>query len=111
MNPADLLMTRPCTVVHVELGEPDVNGDRARITTTTDTVCELQQSTTAETRDGGLVVVTQWNLYLPADAVVTANDEVSVDGVAYTVDGQPWSVRDPLTGETSHVEAKLREVS
>lgn len=104
-------MSRPCTVRHVEHSGSDEMGEPSRSVTTTDTVCELQQSTTSEQRDGGVVVVGQWNLYLPPGVAIDSGDEVAVDGHLFAVDGAPWVARDALTGVDDHVEVRLREVS
>lgn len=118
MNPVLDMMTRPCTVRHVTRGEPDAYGDSTVTTTTTTALCELQQSRSTEVRDGETVVTSEWSLYGfrdpatggPLEVAVDADDEVDVDGTTYAVDGKPWTVRDPLSGEASHVEARLRLV-
>ncbi len=111
MNPATAMMTRPCTVRHVTWDEPDAFGDRQRTVETVETVCELQQSRSTENRDGALVVVSEWNLYLPPGVPLAAEDEVDVDGHTFAIEGLPWAVRDPLSGEGSHIEARARVVS
>ena len=110
MDPTQL-MTRPCVVRHIERTGADDMGEPTTTVTTTDTVCELQQATTAEQRADGLVVVTGWAAFLPPDVDVSALDEIEADGLRFTVDGDPWTVRHPMTGAASHQQLRLRQVT
>jgi len=118
-SPALMLCTNPCVIHKVTLAPPDEYGDQQQTTTEIEALCELQQARSSEARGQGLVVVTQWNLYGFADPAtgaylevnLTANDQITIDGTRYAVQGTPWRVRDPLLGITDHVEAVLQEVT
>lgn len=49
-----------------------------------------------------------FRLYLPAGTDITAHDQVQIEGVTYSVEGEPVAARN-LTG-TSHIKARLRKV-
>lgn len=71
------------------------------------TRCELQQTTAGEDHEGR-VLTTGWRLFLPADVDLDGWDALDVDGELVELDGDPWPVRHPLTGEVHHVEASAR---
>lgn len=64
-----------------------------------------------ETVQGQDQVVTQDTVYLPPGTQVHAVDQVIVNSVTYEVDGSPNSWRNPYTGVTAGVAAKLKQVS
>ena len=110
---AHQLMTRPCIIESPvtsddtdDMGDP-LDSQPERVVT----VCEVQQSSSREARDGGLIDVQVWNIYLPAGSRPRASSIVHVDGLRIALDGGPWPVRDPLSGVESHVEAKGRQVA
>ena len=82
---------------------------------------EVQQTSSVELRGGQMTVVTHYlgffrpRLDGPGGAVaagtLTPEDEVTVDGARYTLDGDPWLVRNPRTGIASHWETRLRKVT
>lgn len=115
-------ITRPATLHHWaaaadrnDLGDYDSGWSDAPI------YCELQQQTTSELRDGRLVVVSTYQAFYrpdltgpggrPAADVLAPEDEVTVDGARYAMNGDPWPVRHPRTGRTSHWEAQMRKVT
>lgn len=49
-----------------------------------------------------------FSLYLPAGAKLSARDQVRIDGVTYTVEGEPIKARG-ING-TSHLKARLRKI-
>ena len=104
---ADLL-TLPLTVTRRTGGVvSDELGNETPATETPETVGELQQLRSEETN--GDVTVTDWRLFLPAGTGLDTGDAVTLeDGRTFEVVGDPWPVRDPRTGEDSHVEAVLR---
>lgn len=107
------LVTRPCTL-HTRVeddGTRDEMGDPTVTFTDVETVCELQQSQATEERDGRLLLVSTWNLYLLPGESLDGWSELTVDDIRYTLDGAPWPVRHPITGEASHVEARVRRVA
>lgn len=107
------LITRPCTL-HTRVEDPDDRDEMGDPTVTyedVDTVCELQQSRATEERDGRLVLVSDWNLYLLPSESLNGWSEVTVDGDRYALDGTPWVVRHPISGQLSHIEARVRLVA
>lgn len=116
-HPVVSLMTRPCVIRWIDQTGTDVHGDPITTTVETPAMCELQQSQSTELRDGQLVSVTAWNLYLPTDLDIPIGqsldsaDEIVVDGRTYTLDGDPWIVRDPTIEVDSHIEVKVRRVT
>lgn len=88
--------------------------DPAGVLTSTDTTRRwrghLQQSRTREETGNQAVALSDWNLYLEPAAACSLDDldQVTVDGVAYEVDGTPWAARNPRTGVVTHVECRVR---
>lgn len=104
------LMTRAATLVTVvDSGTEDVYGNPTdEIETSTSVLCELQQIRRTE-EDG----TTSWqtgtyNLFLPAGTSVTGFDRIEIDGDSYELEGTPERVRNPRTGQVSHIEATVR---
>lgn len=71
------------------------------------TRCELQQTTEGEAHDGR-VMRTGWRVFLPADVDLAGWDALRVDGELLELDGDPWRVRHPRSGDVHHVEAAVR---
>lgn len=69
----------------------------------------LEQTGGAETSGGRDAVVSDWTLYLPADAVIGARDHVEYDGSTFEVVGPPADAQTPHG--VSHVVARLRYVT
>lgn len=113
------LLTLPCVVSSPGVPELDEFGDPVTDVMGTplpvepvrvETVCEVQQASTSEDRGDGLVDVQTWRVFLPAGTRVTASSTVEVRGMTLTLDGGPWTVRDPMLGVDSHIEATARLV-
>lgn len=105
----DNLLTQTAVITRRTLdGGADRYGNPTTGEATTIIACHLQQSQRSES---GAVQAARWNLWLPASTVVGAADGVTVDGVAYELDGPPWLAVHPRTGEVSHIEATLIEIS
>jgi hypothetical protein len=103
--PVRFLMNIPCEVGHQEPGTADEYGNHPMGPTTTSIeTCWLAQSTRGE---DDLIEFERWNIYLPPEVTLDANDAVRVEGVQFYVRGAPWRVRDPLTGAPTHIEATL----
>lgn len=108
MSIADLL-TRTVTIVRrSDSGNTDDYGNAIPAETTTDTVGELQQQQRNEPGDQGETSDTRWALFLPAGTEIGTSDTVTVDGQAFEMVGDPWTVRDPETGSDSHLECTVR---
>lgn len=103
------LLNRSCTITHRTTGVTvDAYGNEIPATATADTVCELQQQQRTETNERGTVIEDVWLLVLPADTTISAEDTVTIDGEAFHVHGDPWTVRNPRTQTTHHIEATVR---
>jgi hypothetical protein len=104
------LINRPCTITRrLASADRDAYGDEIPGTDEVETVCELQKSQGDE--DAAEVADTRWDLYLPAGTEIASGDIVTVDGVAYEVDGDPWPARNPRLRTTSHIEATVRRTA
>lgn len=76
--------------------------------TSTDSKGLLQQTSAIEVTLGRDTVISDWLLFLPADAAVDAVARVVVDGSTFEVVGRPDLVRTPRG--VHHVEVRLRLV-
>lgn len=107
------LLTLPVTITSKTAGMTDDGyGNEVRQTATVETVGELQQRVSrqaGETED--VLSDTSWLLILPADTDIDSDDTVTADGVTFEVVGDPWPVRNPRTGVTTHLEASLQRVA
>lgn len=105
----DSLLTQTAVITRRILdGNFDRYGNLTTIETTSVVACHLQQSQRSES---GAVQQARWNLWVPADTELAGADGVTVDGVAYELDGPPWLAVHPRTGEVSHIEATLVEIT
>jgi hypothetical protein len=110
--PISGLLTRPVTIQRRSAGgSTDDYGNPTSTTETVSTIGELQQRVRDEPGGQGEVSRTDWLLVLPAGTPLDTSDTVTVDGRVFEVIGDPWPVRNPRTGQTSHVEATLRRVA
>lgn len=106
------LLTRPCTITRrTASNATDDYGNVTRVTTTVETVCELQQRERSEPGDQGEFSDTSWLLILPAGTAIDTGDQVTVDSRGYELVGDPWPARNPLTGAESHIEATVRRTA
>lgn len=106
------LLTLACTITHVaESGAADEYGNPTDETTTSATVCYLEQTARSEQTAGGDVQREDWLMFLPAGTTVSGSDRVDVAGYGlFELDGPPWPVRNPREGVTHHVECRVRRV-
>lgn len=107
------LLTLTCTITSrtPSTDDPDEFGNTRFDEATSTTVCELQQIQRAENDQAGEVSTTEWLLILPAGAVLHTADTVTIDGLDYQVQGEPWAARNPRTGAESHLQATVRRVT
>lgn len=108
------LMTLPCRLVVRDAGAGTVDeyGDQVPEQTYVEGLtCELQQES-AQEFNGQNVELSLWRLFMPPDAPPRGWDAVELtdSGELYELEGDAWPVRNPLTGEVSHVEARARRV-
>lgn len=106
------LLTRACTVTNrTDSGAVDDYGNPVPAETEVDTTCELQQQRRSEPVGEGELSDTLWLLVLPAGTTIDTGDKVTVDGQEFEMVGDPWPVREPRTGQESHLEASVRRVA
>lgn len=102
------LMDTPCTIVRAALvtdryGATVPDWDD---TTTADTICWVNDTSTNEAIDGRDTVTTRWLLYLPPNTDITSFDRVQIAGDTYFVDGNVSQASRPNKG-VHHLECKL----
>lgn len=109
------LITRPCQLVRrAPSGLEDDYGNEIPGETVVSTVCEFQKQTRSgdqEDASRNELAESRWNVFLPAGTDVASGDALIVDGTEYEVDGEPWDVRNPVTGQFSHVEVQVKRVA
>ena len=108
--PISDLLTRSCSILRRKpSGETDEYGDEVVAVTVESTVCEVQQRQRDEPATEGDLSDTGWLGVSPAGTELRTADAIEVNGIGtLELIGDPWPVRDPETGETSHIEATLR---
>lgn len=70
----------------------------------------LEQLDSIETILDRDTVVSSFRAWFPTGTNVTALDRVNYGSQTFEVDGSPWVVFNPRTGETSHLVTKLKVV-
>lgn len=106
-------ITRPC-VIHRATTLPvgDGMGDPAPGPPgDVPSVCEIQEVQTLELRDRQYVVVSTWRVFFRAGTPIKAVDTFTVDGITYSIQGDPWPVRHPRRGVILHIEARAKAVA
>lgn len=104
------LLSLPCTIriPGEDAGETDVMGEPiATPEEVFKTVCEVQQKSAEELRQGRSTIVSEFKAYFPPGTRLTAQARVEVGDVEYTVEGEPWVARHPRRKTVHHVEASL----
>jgi len=100
------LLTKPVVIKRRKASDDDDDyGSEVAEETSVVTVGELQQQ--GRTEREGVISATSWLLILPPDVELDTNDVVVVDNFRFEISGNPWLVRNPLTGELHHIEATL----
>lgn len=104
------LLPQTATVVSCTVGATDRYGnDTYTYATRASYPCRLRQLRADERGQGDNRQVITHRIYLPADADLGRHDRVTVEGVTYEVDGEPYRVRGSST--VHHVEADLTAVT
>lgn len=70
--------------------------------------CRLEQTSTTEMENDRETVVTVYRLFLLPAAALQADEEVTINGKTYRVDGDP-AYREGRSS-VHHIEARLKEV-
>lgn len=107
MSAIERLLTKPCELVARQAIDPTDPDAELEDVVVGESTCELQQTTAGEVVDGR-VMVTGWRVFLPAGVDLSGWDALRIDDVLLELDGDPWQVRHPRTGDVHHVEAALR---
>lgn len=123
MNPTRLL-TLTATITHLSMPpdpETDEYGNPQPAETTITADCELQQTRRAEDTVDADRQVDERTLFLspmgldeddePVEVPTSGYDSVDVAGDTFQLIGPPWRARNPRTGEVSHIEALVRQVT
>lgn len=92
----------------------DAAGDVVVAFTDVATYAAIQQNIDVQRedrRDGRTIAVTELRCFMRPDGPAPAyRDEVTVAGVRYTFEGDPFLITNPRTGRASHWESKVRRV-
>lgn len=100
------LLPQTATITTVGNGSLDSDRNFVRTTATgTGVPCRLEMIDTSEPASGGVGVEDRWRIFLPAETVLTAADEITVSPRRYRVLGTPERVFG-MSAE-HHVEAVL----
>ena len=109
------LINRPCQIVRrAPSGLEDDYGNEIPGETIVATVCEFQKQRglgDQEDASRNELAESKWNVFFPSGTDVASGDSVIVDGIEYEGDGEAWPVRNPLTGQMSHVEVQVKRVA
>lgn len=102
------LLNLTCTITRrTQAGAADRYNTPGQSTTTTTTVCELQQTSADENVTDRDAQASDFLLILPAGTAIDGGDKVTIEGVEYEVAGPPWAARNPRTQSASHVECRV----
>ena len=109
------LMNLSCQIVRRgPSGMEDDYGNEIAGESVVSTVCEFQKQNTMGEQESGSrndLADSSWDVFFPADTDIDSGDALLVDGKEYEVDGEPWTVRNPVTGQLSHVECSVKRVA
>ena len=111
MSLADLLTVEGELLLRAPSPSPDADGVQTWTETPLPVLCELQQEIASEA-NGAMLETTLWRLFLPATVAPRGWDALRLpgDGVMFELEGDAWAVRNPRSGQVSHVEARVRRV-
>lgn len=107
----DALLVQEAVLTHrATTGAADAEGNTTFAAPTTTTLpCLLQQTSSVEVLDGEERAISDLVLFLPAAAAALSfEDEVTVDGTPYLVQGDPDVFR--TRRGVHHVEARVKKV-
>ena len=110
MNPARLINLDGALVTVSQSGPVDDYNNPTDETVSTAVKCWYEQVQAGEdTVDTDQQSETH-RLFFRAGTTVTALDRLTVNGLTFEVQGPPWTVVHPRTDQTTHVEARGRQV-
>lgn len=106
------LMTQDATVTPRSVTTTDeYNDDVLTDGTPYTTICFLWQTQRSEDTGRDNIEAETFQASFPPTDDLAATYKVTVDGVAYEIDGPPWAAFNPRLREVTHQEVTLRRVS
>lgn len=102
------LLTKPMTIHRRTVGGPDAAGRPTATVTETDVLGGISHSRSADSFDGGLVIVDEVTVYLAPDASIAPGDVVEIDAARYEVVSEPFPAWNHRLGAVHHLEVKAR---
>jgi hypothetical protein len=105
---ADLL-TETATVVSFTYGTDEYGNEERAVGTPVAWPARLEQLTTEEIVRDEDTVLADWRLFLPADAVIGAYDQVHARGIIFNVAGLPNEQRAPWGIHHKEVALKMTD--
>lgn len=107
------LLSQPLTIQTMGSSGVDEYGDQtpAGLGAPASVSGYLEQRTSVENLNDRDTVVSQWECYLPANAVVGHLDFINFQSQQFQVDGEPAHAYNPRTREVSHIVCKLVAVN
>lgn len=106
------LINEPCTITNrTATDDTDEFGNAETTTTTDDTVCYREQTSTVEVTVDENTVTADWKFLFHPGTVIGATSTVTVGDDTYEVVGAPWPARNPRTRAVHHVECNARQVT
>jgi hypothetical protein len=107
------LLTTPATLRRISTTTENAEGTPVLTVINESVMVHIEQrgsgsrAATTENQDDHLDVTTGWRLFTASGVSIGPADEVVIGTETYGVDGQPWQVLNPRTGEVDHIEANL----
>jgi hypothetical protein len=102
------LLAQQVTITTVTAGSRDAYGRPSQSVTSTTVAGRIDQQQTTERVGDQDVVSTRFVLYLDPTVTIHPQDRVTVGGITYQVDGEPWAVQGARA--VHHLEVPLRLV-
>lgn len=108
----DRLLSQPLTIERRSGTTTDQYGNEVPATTASVLIVGyLEQTAATEVEVDRQTFVSDWLAVLPAGVDIDGSDRIVYAGTTYEVIGKPHHVWNPRRKATSHVEARLREVT
>lgn len=108
--PVGNLITLPCKILRHAPAADDEYGNDTDTVVEVETVCYLNQRQVNEPAEYGEVTSESWRIYLLPGEQIGNRDEIEVGGRVYELDGAPYPVTNPSTGQPSHIQVEVKIV-
>jgi hypothetical protein len=102
------LLTKPMTIHRRTVGAPDGAGRPTATIAETEVLGGISHSRSADSFDGGLVIVDEVSVYLDPTTEIAPGDFVEIDGARYEVISEPFAAWNHRRGSAHHLEVKAR---